>query len=98
MIKMTAHLDVPRRGKKDITEHDLAFNPHHLKLIAGAISTVSGLNIDDLLQPELERLEASILWALDRLHSMAVDDESQFTPSFPLLTKKFQETRKAINK
>lgn len=93
---MTAHdKDIPRRG--DGTENRrLALNPDILKVIAGSIEAVSGHKIDSLLQPERERLEHTIYWALKRLHSMASEDESEYADSFPLLAQKLNETMAAI--
>ncbi|KAJ7899605.1 hypothetical protein B0H14DRAFT_3779620 [Mycena olivaceomarginata] len=52
----------------------------------------SGHDVESLLQPEMDRLEFTIHWALGRLHSMAFDDKSKYTESFSLLSKKLKET------
>ncbi|KAJ6532614.1 hypothetical protein B0H19DRAFT_1081649 [Mycena capillaripes] len=62
----------------------------------GAIEAASGHEVDTLLQPEIERLEHTVHWALKRLHSIASEQESEFTTSFPLLATKLTETMVAF--
>jgi hypothetical protein len=93
MIKVTAGMaGVPQSGAEDVTARRLAFNPDTLKVIAGAIEVASGHDVESLLQPEMDRLEFTIHWALGRLQSMASDDKSKYTESFSLLSKKLKET------
>ncbi|KAF7342138.1 hypothetical protein MVEN_01801500 [Mycena venus] len=67
MVKMTAGIEgIPQRGG-DIPKHRLALNPDILKVIGGAIEVASGLSVEDLLQPEMDRLEVTVHWALKRL-------------------------------
>ncbi|KAJ7119235.1 hypothetical protein C8R43DRAFT_1137120 [Mycena crocata] len=97
MIKMTAHQDgILKRGNDDVSNGKLALTPENLKLIGGAIEVASGHTIDTLLQPEEYRLEHTVKWALDRLHSIATADGSKYAVSFPLLSKTFKETMRAI--
>ncbi|KAJ7462433.1 hypothetical protein FB451DRAFT_1180723 [Mycena latifolia] len=92
IIKQTAWMKgIPQRGgDDDIKAGRLALNPDILKVIAGAIQVVSGHGIKTLLQPEEDRLEHPILWALDRLK--AINEDSRFSRSFDLLAKKLRET------
>ncbi|KAJ6542976.1 hypothetical protein B0H19DRAFT_1076999 [Mycena capillaripes] len=96
MIKMTAGLEgIPQRG--DGTKNSrLALNPDILKIIAGAIETASGLDVDQLLQPEIDRLEQTIHWALKRLETITEDYNSRYSASFHLLSLKLKETMKAF--
>ncbi|KAJ6533641.1 hypothetical protein B0H19DRAFT_1081056 [Mycena capillaripes] len=97
MIKMTGNNDnIPQRGDDDVKNRRLALNPDLLKLIGGAIEAASGHEVDTLLQPEIERLEHTVHWALKRLHSIASEQESEFTTSFPLLATKLTETMVAF--
>ncbi|KAJ7897859.1 hypothetical protein B0H14DRAFT_2557377 [Mycena olivaceomarginata] len=93
MLKVTAGMaGVPQSGSEDVTACRLAFNPDILKAIAGAIEVASGHDVESLLQPEMDRLEFTIHWALGRLHSMASGDKSKYAESFSLLSKKLKET------
>ncbi|KAJ7321659.1 hypothetical protein DFH08DRAFT_941905 [Mycena albidolilacea] len=93
MVKVTAGMaGVSQSGVEDVTARRLAFNPDTLKVIAGAIEVASGHDVESLLQPEMDRLEFTIHWALGCLHSIASDDESKYTESFSLLSKKLKET------
>ncbi|KAF8147029.1 hypothetical protein K438DRAFT_1989995 [Mycena galopus ATCC 62051] len=93
MIKMTAGIDgIPQRGDTDITNRRLALNPDILKVIASAIEVASGHDVEGLLQPEMDRLEGTVYWALGRLGDMAKNDKSKHAPSFALLAKKLKET------
>jgi hypothetical protein len=93
MIKVTASMaGVPQSGEEDVTARRLAFNPDTLKVIAGAIEVASAHDVESLLQPEMDRLEFTIHWALGCLHSMAFDDKSKYTESFSLLSTKLKET------
>ncbi|KAJ7611138.1 hypothetical protein DFH06DRAFT_1485368 [Mycena polygramma] len=97
MIKVTAEdEDIPQRGDTDVKNSRLALNPDILKLIAGAIKVASGHDVDSLLQPEPKRLEHTIHWALEKLHSMAEDDSSIYAPSFLQLSDKLKDTMQHI--
>ena len=86
MIKMTAGMSgIPQRGTQETANRRLAFNPDLLKVVAGAIEVASGLDVDGLLRPEVDRLQKTVLWALRRLHSLASEDEAAAAVSFPLL-------------
>ncbi|KAJ6607788.1 hypothetical protein B0H10DRAFT_1955924 [Mycena sp. CBHHK59/15] len=85
-------------GDDEVANRRLALNPDILKVIASAIKAASGHDVDCLLQPEIERLEHTIHWALKHLHSIASDEESEFAPSFNLFSKKFKETMDTIHR
>ncbi|KAF7328180.1 hypothetical protein MVEN_02575600 [Mycena venus] len=93
ITKMTAGKDgIPQRGDGNISNHRLALNPDILKVIAEAIEVVSGHEVETLLEPEITRLQKTVVWALGRLHKLAEEEDSQCTASFPLLLTKFKET------
>ncbi|KAJ7645105.1 hypothetical protein DFH06DRAFT_1301127 [Mycena polygramma] len=97
MIKMTANDPrVPQRGGEDadaVKNRRLALNSDVLKLIAGAIQTASGHEIETLLQPAANRLEYTAHWALKEL-TLIADHEHQadVAASLRLLATKLKET------
>jgi hypothetical protein len=65
MIKVTTGMaGAPQSGEEDATARCLAFNSDILKVIAGEIEIASGHDVESLLQPEMDRLEFTIHWAL----------------------------------
>lgn len=93
MIKQTAGMQgIPQRGDDDVAARRLALNPDVLKLIGGAIEVASGLDVNGLLKPKADRLEATARWALEGLHSIALSENSKFAESFSLLSQKLHET------
>ncbi|KAJ7057620.1 hypothetical protein C8F01DRAFT_1256253 [Mycena amicta] len=95
MLKTTASLpNIAQRVKPDVdsTNKRLAFTPETLKIVTATIERVSGLGVDELMQPELQRLKATVTWALTQLHQLSSISQSQFADSFPLLLQKFDET------
>ncbi|KAJ7814041.1 hypothetical protein B0H13DRAFT_1925035 [Mycena leptocephala] len=89
------HRKIGSLSGNEVANRRLALNPDILKVIGGAIEVVSGLDVGSLLQPEMDRLEQTIHWALERLYSMAKEEDSDFARSFRLLDKKLAETMKA---
>jgi hypothetical protein len=96
MIKMTADKEGIPQCSDDVANRRLALNPDILQVIAGAMEAVSGHDVDTLLQPEMERLVYTALWALQRLHSIARSFNSDYAPSFVQLSQKLKKTMKAF--
>ncbi|KAJ7729910.1 hypothetical protein B0H16DRAFT_1469785 [Mycena metata] len=64
----------------------------------GAIQAVYGHQVETLLQPEVDRLEFAVHWALEELTLYAARDDSQYAASFPLLLTQFKQTMVAWEK
>ncbi|KAJ7727070.1 hypothetical protein B0H16DRAFT_1735334 [Mycena metata] len=64
----------------------------------GAIQAVYGHQVETLLQPEVDRLEFAVHWALKELTLYAARDDSQYAASFPLLLTQFKQTMVAWEK
>jgi hypothetical protein len=66
MFKVTAGKpDVPDRT--EAKPSDFALNPLILRVIGSAIEIASGLTTDEMFTPPEDRLEHTIMWALDQL-------------------------------
>ncbi|KAJ7832507.1 hypothetical protein B0H13DRAFT_2370903 [Mycena leptocephala] len=97
MLKMTADIEgIPRRGDAQVANHRLALNPDIPKVIASAIELTSGHDIETLLQPKMDHVQFTAEWALNELHSISRRYNSEYSPSFLLLSQKLKETMKAF--
>jgi hypothetical protein len=68
MYKVTADdPQVPARDDANIPPSDFALNPVSLRLIGAAIKAASGLRTVDLFDSHRDRLETTILWAMNEL-------------------------------
>jgi hypothetical protein len=76
MYKVTADdPQVPARDDHSIPPSDFALNPVSLRLIGAAIKAASGLSTEDLFDSRRDRLETTILWAMNEMISDSFTEE-----------------------
>jgi hypothetical protein len=103
MLKQTFGIDgVPNAANAEPDEkHRFAFSPENLKIVAATIEVLSGLEVEDLLQPQRPRTIATALWALEVLRGTAglmVDDAGrQIAASLEGLVTQLRATAEAWN-
>jgi hypothetical protein len=97
MYKVTAcDPQVPARDNPDIPPSDFALNPVSLCLIGAAIKAASGLTTEDLFASRRNRLETTILWAMDEMILECIEDDQ--SNKVKAVKDRFERTMAAVRK
>jgi hypothetical protein len=92
MYKITSSSgDVPDREDERFPPSDFFFNPVSLRVVGAAIREASGLTPQTMFQPERERLETTIMWALERLLAGCGAEQATFLNRYRARFEKVME-------